>query len=119
MSESKTYQGSCHCGAVKFQATTDLAKPVSCNCSICGRTGWVLTFVPEASFLLHAGADSLTDYQFGKKRLHHTFCKVCGVRPFSRGAAPDGKVMIAVNVRCLEGLDPDSLPVTKFDGARL
>lgn len=114
-----TYNGSCHCGAVTFQATTNLAKPVSCNCSICGRSGWVLTFVPEASFQLAKGADSLTDYQFGQKRLHHTFCKVCGVRPFSRGNAPDGRAMVAVNIRCLEGVDADSLQVTRFDGAKL
>jgi hypothetical protein len=30
--------------------------------------------------------------------------------------SPDGKEMIAVNVRCLDGVDPDAFAVRKFDG---
>lgn len=115
-----TYSGSCHCGAVRFTAEADLTKPVmSCNCSMCGRAGWLLTFVPAAAFTLEAGADSLTDYQFHKRHLHHTFCKVCGVRAFSSGVAPDGGETFGVNVRCLDGVDPSALEVTAFDGKAL
>lgn len=117
---STTHHGSCHCGAVRYTAEVDLSQPViACNCSICGRSGWLLSFIPAASFQLEAGADSLTDYQFNRKHIHHTFCKVCGVRPFSRGATPDGKEMIAVNVRCLDGVDPSTLEVKPFDGKSL
>lgn len=112
-----TYQGSCHCGAVKF--TVSMAPPetaYACNCSICGRNGWLLAFVPGTAFTQTAGKDALTDYQFGKKRLHHTFCKVCGVRPFSTGNDEKGNPTVAVNLRCLEGLDAAALPVHQFDG---
>ena len=81
--------------------------------------GWILSFVPAASFSLQAGEDALTDYQFGKKKIHHLFCKTCGVHSFSRGAGHDGALMYAVNLRCLEGVDPDALPVNRFDGKKL
>jgi hypothetical protein len=115
-----TYQGSCHCGAVRFQVR--MARPekaYACNCSICARAGWLLAFVEGDAFKLVDGAALLTDYQFGKKHLHHTFCKVCGVRPFSQGAAANGTPTTAVNLRCLVGFDPTKLPVESFDGASL
>lgn len=118
MSETK-YQGSCHCGAVKLTASMDLSKPVTaCNCSICSRAGWLLVFVPESAVEV-SGKDHLTDYQFAKKHIHHTFCKVCGIHAFGHGAAPDGRNMYAVNVRCLDGVELDKLEVKHFDGKSL
>ncbi len=69
-----TYRGGCHCGAVRYRADADLSKRVTqCNCSICSRTGTLLTFVPADSFALEKGEEFLTDYQFGKKQIHHLF----------------------------------------------
>jgi hypothetical protein len=68
---------------------------------------------------LRSGADSLTDYQFNKKIIHHLFCRTCGIGSFARGTGPDGAEMIAINVRCLDGVDLDSLTVTPFDGKSL
>ncbi len=117
---STIHTGTCHCGAVRYTAELDLTQPVvACNCSMCGRAGWLLSFIPASKFHLEAGADSLTDYQFARRHIHHTFCKVCGVRPFSRGATPDGGEMIAVNVRCLADVDPTTLEVKPFDGKSL
>lgn len=116
---AKTHTGSCHCGAVRFETTVDLGQTISCNCSICRRSGMVLSFVPTADFKLVSGEESLSDYQFGNKVIHHLFCKTCGVRSFGRGKGPDGREMVAVNVRCLDGVDVDALTPVKFDGARL
>jgi len=94
-------------------------KAYACNCSICSRAGWLLAFAPNDAFRLVAGDRDLADYQFGKKRIHHFFCRTCGVRLFSRGAGEDGKEMISVNLRCIEGFDPTRLPVETFDGASI
>ena len=110
------HQGGCHCGAVRYRVEIDLAKPVlQCNCSICSRAGTLLSFVPAAAFTLERGEESLTDYQFGRKHIHHVFCKVCGVRSFARGAGPSGP-MVAINTRCLDEVDAAALPVRQFDG---
>jgi len=120
MSESKTYRGSCHCGNVKYDVKLDLSGPViTCNCSICGRTGSLMAFVPENEFTLLAGETSLTDYQFAKKQIHHLFCTNCGVRSFARGSRPGGAPMCMINVRCLEGVDPLALELKHWDGKSL
>lgn len=120
MSQPSKYSGSCHCGAVRYTVEADLSQPVlACNCSICGRSGTLLSFVPIAKFRLEQGSESLTDYQFRTHHIHHLFCKVCGIKSFSRGAGPDGQEMAAINVRCLDGVDPDKLEVKHFDGRSL
>lgn len=116
MPEPTTYTGGCHCGAVKYRITTALENAVVCNCSICHKTGTALAFAPAAQFQLVSGEDELTDYQFGKKRIHHLFCRRCGVRSFGRGAMPDGTPVVAINVRCLDGVDLDALTLRRYDG---
>ena len=55
--ESKVYRGSCHCGAVEFQAKSNLAQTFRCNCSLCRRKGAVMTIVnPEDFALLNVAA---------------------------------------------------------------
>lgn len=117
MTEPVKHQGSCHCGKVRYQVALDLANPViSCNCSMCGRSGSLLSFVPAPHFELLSGEDSLRDYQFNKHVVHHLFCTTCGIKPFARGQLPDGTPMVAVNVRCLENVDLDTLKLQKTDG---
>lgn len=110
--------GSCHCGNVKFEIQTkdEIKKVISCNCSICRRKGTLLFFVPIDQFKLVSGQESLSDYQFGKKVIHHYFCQNCGVTSFSAGSNPDGTEMRAVNVRCLDDVELESLEIQHFDG---
>jgi hypothetical protein len=115
----KTHEGSCHCGKVRYRATLDLQAVMACNCSMCSRAGWLLTFATPAQFELVAGESELTDYQFGHKRIHHFFCRHCGVKAFSRGQDREGQTMYAINVRCLAGVDLATLPVEQVDGASI
>ena len=117
MSEAKKHKGSCHCGKVRYEVTLDLSNPViSCNCSMCGRSGSLLSFAPASEFTLLSGEDVLRDYQFNKHVIHHLFCSNCGIKSFSRGQMPDGTQTVAVNVRCLADVDVDALPIHKYDG---
>lgn len=116
MPELKTYTGSCHCGKVRFEATTDLARVNSCNCSLCSRAGYLLSFVTADQFKLLSGEGAVTDYQFNKHNIHHLFCSTCGVRSYAHGTGKGGVAMFAINVRCLEGVDLDQLQLTPVDG---
>lgn len=116
----KAYQGSCHCGTVRFEADLDLSQPTfRCNCSICRRTRfWVAVARPE-EFRLLSGEGEMTEYLFNTCRNQHFFCRRCGVRAFGIGNdTPIGK-MIGVNVGCLEGIPEEELsriPITRVDG---
>src|SRR4051794_24449339 len=116
MTEAKTYAGSCHCGKVGYEVDIDLSQVIACNCSICRRTGSLMAFVAESAFRLTSGADAQTDYQFNKKNVHHLFCSTCGVRSFAHGTGPGGAKMYMINVRCLEGVEPQALTIKEVDG---
>ena len=114
----KTYKGSCHCGAVRFEADIDLAQgTVRCNCSMCGKGRNWLAAVKGDAFRLLAGEAELSEYQFGRKTIRHRFCKRCGLRPFSHKAG--GEAFYAINFACLDGVELAELvaaPVIFVDG---
>jgi hypothetical protein len=112
---SKTHHGSCHCGAVKYEADFDLTAGTGrCNCSVCLKTRhWAIMIKPE-QFRLIAGEDQLTSYGF------HRFCKVCGVRTYSTGDVPEiGGPFISVQIASIDDLTDEeraAIPVIYADG---
>ncbi len=113
------YAGGCQCGKVRFEVETEIAQVISCNCSRCQKLGALLTAAPKSNFTLLSGEGDLAEFQFNKHLVHHYFCSRCGIQPYAEGKGRDGSAMVMVNVRCLDGVDPDSFKVMKFDGASL
>jgi hypothetical protein len=117
----KTYVGSYHCGAVRYEVDVDLSAGTGkCNCSFCTKVRWWGVIVEPNAFRLLAGDGKLADYQFGTKSGHHMFCRNCGIQPFGYGhLAVLGGDYYSINLACLDDLDPSKLaeaPVNYFDG---
>lgn len=108
------YHGGCHCGAIRFEIEApERIKCNDCNCSICTKSGFLHLILPKSKFKLLKGKEFLTTYTFNTGVAKHTFCKVCGIKPFYIPRSnPDG---YDVNVRCLES-QPKELGVESFDG---
>jgi len=115
---AQTYTGGCQCGKVRYEVSLELGEVIACNCSRCGRLGSLLAFAPAQNFKLISGESAMTEYQFNKHVIHHLFCARCGVQSFARGKRPDGADVVAVNARCLDGVDVDSLRVKQVDGPK-
>lgn len=110
------YRGSCHCGGIAFEAEGEIGDVLACNCSLCQRRGSLLWFLPRDKVRLLTSPDAMSTYTFNKHVIKHRFCPTCGMHPYGEANAPDGTPTVAVNVRCIEDIDPDSLPVKHFDG---
>ena len=108
------YQGSCHCQAVTFEVDApDKLEVERCNCSICTKSGYLHLIVPLSQFKLLTGKAVLTTYTFNTGVAKHTFCSVCGIKPFYTARSnPDG---MDINVNCLN-IAPDKLNIVDFDG---
>ena len=113
------YKGSCHCGRVSFEVDGELGQVMECNCSHCSRKGYLLWFVPRAKLRLVTPESMLATYTFNKHVIQHHFCPHCGCAPFGFGMGPSGTPTAAVNVRCLEGVELESLRRISFDGRSL
>lgn len=116
MTTLDTFEGGCHCGAVRFRVVVDKYKVDECNCSICLKKGFLHLIVPSESFTLLQGAEALTTYTFNTGVAKHTFCRICGIHSFyTPRSHPDG---FSVNLRCLDGEDILSrFEIVPFDGA--
>lgn len=97
------YEGSCHCGKVRFEVQLDPAEALVCDCSICTKKGVIIGRVDEDELELLTPLEELTLYQFNKRIAKHYFCPVCGIHTFNRPrSAPE---RWAVNLRCVAGVE--------------
>src|ERR1700761_2452819 len=109
-------KGSCHCGNVQYTVDGAPTEVMSCNCSICQRKGALMWFVPRDQFHSQTPESHTRSYTFHKHAIQHRFCEACGIHAYAEGTGPGGKDVACINVRCLEGIDLDALPVKHYNG---
>lgn len=98
-------KGSCHCGAVQFEARLPGELHGSrCNCSICAIKGAVMVYLPLDDLTVTQGEDKLRCYQFNTRAARHYFCSNCGIHCYHQARSDPDKY--AINAACLEGVSP-------------
>ena len=114
VTQMPSYLGSCHCGTVSFRIDAAIEELTTCDCSLCSRKNALMTKVHESELTILSGAEMLSAYEWNTHRAKHFFCSRCGIYTFHRKrAAPDH---FGINVFCLEGFDPASVPVRATEG---
>jgi hypothetical protein len=102
---------------VAFEVEGEIESAMACNCSICQRKGSLLWFVPREQFTLKTPDEDASTYLFNRHAIRHRFCPVCGIHPYAEATNPrTGLPMAAINIRCIEGIELEQIPVTHFDG---
>ena len=114
---TKTYKGACHRGKIKFEVELNLDHVRVCDCSVCRKRGALNHRVADSNLRLLTPLDELTRYEWHTKTAKDYFRPVCGILPFRRPR--DAPEIWAVNVRCLEGVDLDAVPIKRIFGSRL
>lgn len=113
-----SYQGGCHCGAVRFEVRlpAPITSVLECNCSVCTKKGILHTPANDDQLFILSGADDLALYQFHSNAASHWFCRRCGIHTHGRPRSAPHRY--TVNARCLDDF-PTLLPgltLTRFDG---
>lgn len=122
MSTTKTFHGSCHCKAIRFEADLDLSQGTKkCNCTSCFKRRWWSVAAKPEQFRALGGEEKFSKYKPGQATGHTGFCTQCGVTPYGWVEAQpwnDG-AYVSINVACLDDADPRELmaaPIQYFDG---
>jgi hypothetical protein len=112
----RTYRGSCHCGAYRFEADIDLGKGTTqCNCTSCSKSGWWGVHIKPEAFRRLAPAE----LKAGPARpaLGRVRCETCGIVPYGHGELEVlGGEFYSLNVRCLDDVDFEGLRIHYLDG---
>jgi hypothetical protein len=108
------HTGSCHCGTVRFCIDAEIVELTTCDCSLCVKKNALMTKVHESAMTILAGEEALSLYQWNTRRARHYFCSRCGIYTFHRKrSAPDH---YGVNIFCLDGFDPSTIPTRATEG---
>src|SRR4051794_17702306 len=105
----KTYSGSCHCGDVRFEVDADLDHVRDCDCSICKKRGALIHLgfarsLPASDPFRESDALHVS-HAHSERLLLSSMRHLAFRRPRT---APE---VWAVNVRCLEGVDLNTVSV--------
>lgn len=113
----------CHCGATRIRVERLPETATLCNCTFCAKRGALWGYYDPAEVRVEvAGADAV----YAPHRNKHHFCPTCGCGTYTltpnwrahlyEGAEMRDDAQMSVNLRLLDDVDVDALPVERIDG---
>jgi len=92
------------------------------------RLGALIHRVEDARLRILTPLDDLALYQWHTRTAEDYFCRICGILPFRRPRHRTADEIAqgmpefsgwGINVRCLDGVDLDTIPVRRIHGSKL
>lgn len=115
--QAPCYEGSCHCGRVRFELRETPQWLVECNCSLCSRIGAKWAHSEIQNIRLHYQEGSTVAYSRGDKTLAVHSCNHCGCTTHWENLMPEKYNRMAVNFRMCADEDLSQFRIRQFDGA--
>lgn len=116
----RTFEGSCHCGALRFRYETDVEPRAwsvrACQCSFCRAHAARCTSDRHGSVGFAFAKNAVLRYAFGLRTVEFLLCGKCGVYIAAEMSTSDGN-FAAVNINALT-VTPLELPeaeIVSFD----
>ena len=111
-------EGSCHCGAVRWNFEGAPESATACNCTLCRRYGVLWAYDYQDERIRVSG--QTRSYVWGSRTIGFHFCPECGCVAYWRSLSPgpDGRRRIAVNLRLAEPEAVGEIVIDHFDGLK-
>lgn len=109
-------EGSCLCGAVRWEYDGMPDGATACNCTACRRYGVLWAYDHENEGIRVSGPTRAYTRADGSLGFH--FCPDCGCVAYWRALQPNeaGRRRIAVNLRLAAPESVATIPIDRFDG---
>ena len=109
-------EGTCHCGAVRWQLEATPKAATACNCTVCRRYGALWAYGHEGEDVELTGI-TRTYLRSESSRLAFHFCPACGCIAYWRAVAPgEGGRRVGVNLRLAEPEAVSAVMIDHLDG---
>lgn len=116
-SSAPSLEGACHCGAVRLTLPAMPKEVLTCNCSLCRRTGGIWAFYDFGTVTIQGHPGNTEDYVWGDRTLRNVRCRTCGIVTHWEPLDPTPGARHGVNLRNFDPGLVEALVVRRFDGA--
>lgn len=108
-------EGSCHCGAVRFEVADAPARVTDCNCSICSKLGTLWAYFPPDKVRFDSAPDATFGYVWGDRTIAFHTCRTCGCTTHWAAIETGEPDRMGINARLLTGLHRHDVELRQLD----